>query len=105
VIRRLIDALNRGDVPACLACTRDDIVIDWTESIGLDHGIHRGHEAVTRLFHSLLPDAFEERRIEASGFFEVGDDIVVAEHTRMRGRDGIALDVHRRRSTSRSARN
>ena len=93
IVRRMIDALNRADVAAALACASDDIVVDWSESIGFERGVFRGHDEAARLFRSLFAEAFDEWHIEPSRFLEIGSDVVVGHLTAMRGRDGINVEV------------
>ncbi|HSJ16977.1 MAG TPA: nuclear transport factor 2 family protein [Solirubrobacterales bacterium] len=61
IVRRVFDAVGRGDPEAALAVVADDFEMEWSNSIGPANGIYRGLEEVRELQNSFL-DAFDEVR-------------------------------------------
>jgi ketosteroid isomerase-like protein len=92
LVRRSIDAFSRGELDAVLECYAPDAVIDWSNSLGFDAGVFRGHGEI-RAFMERFLEAFGEIRVELLGDpVEVEDGRVVAENVSYnRGRDGIEV--------------
>src|SRR4051794_9804434 len=88
VVRRAISAYNRRDLEALRAVNDPDIELDWTESLGLDAGVYRGHDDVLAFFQQYF-EAFGRIEIEADRFIERGDSVVVSTSAQLVGRDGI----------------
>lgn len=94
IVRRVFDAVGRGDPEAALAVVADDFEMDWSNSIGPANGIYRGLEEVRELQNSFL-DAFDEVRWDPEELIEVDESrLIVVNHTRMRGRgSGVEVDA------------
>ena len=54
LLRRSIDAFNRGGPEAALEDATDDFVMDWSNSIGPLKGVYRGKEAVLEVWSSFV---------------------------------------------------
>ena len=81
VVRRVIDALNRGDVEGAMEATSPDCVIDWSNSRGPLRGVYHGRE---------------EAREAWKSFLELEDDrVVIASEFRTRGQ-GSGVEVSAR---------
>lgn len=92
VVRRSIELWSRGDVEGALEMATDDLVMDWSNSIGPAKGVYRGREAVRRFWIAFV-DAFEETRWDLEEIIEVDESRVIAvTHLRARGR-GSGIDV------------
>ena len=96
LVRRSIDAYNRGDVDGWRQDWAPDAVVDWSNSRGVEigEGVFRGHaeigEAVGR-----FRDAWDEVRVELiPDPKEIADGLVLAENrTFLRGRDGVEVEA------------
>ena len=88
LVRRTIDAYNRGDRDTLQALNHPDVEIDWSASIGPEPRIYRGREQATDFFDNFL-DIFELVHLAPEGFIEAGDKVVVPNSAQVRGRDGI----------------
>ncbi len=92
IVRRAIDALNRGDMDAALLSSDPEVEVDWSRSRGLTPGIHRGYEAV-RAFWTNIHETFERVTVSPKEFIEHGEHVLVPNRTRFRGREGIEVDT------------
>jgi ketosteroid isomerase-like protein len=92
LVRRSFDAFSRGDFDGVLEGYAPDAVIDWSNSIGFDAGVFRGHGEM-RAFMERFYEGFDEIRLELLyGPAEVVDGLVVLENvSHSRGRDGIVV--------------
>jgi ketosteroid isomerase-like protein len=90
LVRRAIDAYNRGDVDGFLENWAPDAVCDWSNSRGLDAGVFRGHGEI-RAFAQRFLGTWDEARIELVGDpIEVEDGLLIFENVaHLRGRDGV----------------
>ena len=52
LVRRAIDAINRGNFLMATEYTVDDFEMDWSNSIGPLSGVYRGPEQVNELLKS-----------------------------------------------------
>jgi ketosteroid isomerase-like protein len=92
IVRRAFDSINRGDVVASLDEAADDLVVDWSNSIGPQKGIYRGRPEVLKMWSSFL-DAWDSLRWDAEEIIDVDHSRVIAvNHVRMRGQ-GSGVDV------------
>jgi ketosteroid isomerase-like protein len=93
-VRRVIEAWNRGDVDGALESAADDLVVDWSNSIGPDQGIYRGKEQARGLWASLV-EAVDTIRWEPEEIIEVNEErLIVVIHAWMRGRgSGAEVDA------------
>jgi ketosteroid isomerase-like protein len=93
VVRRSTDAYNRGDLDGTLENWASDAVVDWSNSVGFDAGVFRGHDQIRAHWQRLLA-AFDKVRVELVDPTEVKDGIVIAENVGyLRGRDGIEVQT------------
>ena len=90
IVRRYIDAYNRGDLTTASALFRSDGEIDWSRARGPLKGVYRG-DREREAFRDAFLSTFEEVQLEAHGFTEVGSEVVVPNTAHMRGRDGIEV--------------
>jgi ketosteroid isomerase-like protein len=87
VLRRLHDACNRGDFEAALQLAHPDVEL-------VRAGGQSSVKGVAALREWLVPDAFEEQRLEPLDFRVNGDKVLVREHATARGAgSGIEVDV------------
>ena len=94
IVRRGIDAYNRGDLDGVLENWAPDAVVDWSRSRGFDAGVFRGHDAIRAHWQRLL-ESFDEVRVEVVDPIEdVEDGLLVVENLGyLRGRDGIEVQT------------
>jgi ketosteroid isomerase-like protein len=92
VARIALAAYNRRDFDTMRALNDPEVELDWSRSRGLEAGVYRGSDAVMRFYENFL-GTFEEIVVEADRFVDVGDCVVVPNHTRFTGRDGIKTEV------------
>jgi ketosteroid isomerase-like protein len=90
IVRRAIDAFNSGDLAGALRDAATDIEVDWSRSRGLEAGVYVGYDAVRHFWMGFL-ETFERVTITADEFIPLGDDVVVPNTGRARGRDGIEV--------------
>jgi ketosteroid isomerase-like protein len=92
VVRRILDAINRGDVDAAIESASEDFEADWSNSRGLLSGIHRGRDEARESLRTFL-EPWESLQWEPEEFIELQDDrVVTVSHIRMRGR-GSGVEV------------
>ena len=92
VVRRIIDALNRGDVDGMLERMHPDFEWRPLESSPVARA-YRGREEVRRYVEDWLGH-FESLRIDLQDPTEVGDRVVTVVHGHGRGRaSGVELDA------------
>ena|SRR5687767_9085691 len=90
-IRATLEAFSRGDWDAALKDTAPDAVVDNSTAIGEWRGIHRGHDAIRRMWERLT-EPWEKIEMEVAEVIEARDDLVVTSNrARFVGRDGIEL--------------
>jgi ketosteroid isomerase-like protein len=94
IVRRVIDARNRGDHDAAFAYADSDIAFDFSTSAGPWAGIYRGVEATRRLWER-LDEVFSEFRWEPQEFIDAGDAVVVTMRFHARGRESGVETVSR----------
>jgi ketosteroid isomerase-like protein len=90
VVRRALNAWNRRDLTAWLACMRSDAEIDWSRAQGPFRSVYRGHPA-HRDFWDVFWSTFEGVRVESHGFTEIGSEVIYSNTAYMRGREGIEV--------------
>ena len=88
IVRRGIDAWNRGDRHETLAAYAPDV--EWhTSGLFADRGVYRGPAGVERLIEELDED-IEQLTFSASEVRAVGDKVFIAVMARGRGRQSKA---------------
>jgi ketosteroid isomerase-like protein len=89
VVRRTVEAFNRGDLQAALDEFAPDAVWDWSNSHGFDAGLYRGHDDIRGFWQRFL-GAFDEMRFDLRDVVEVEDGVLIAENIGyVQGREGI----------------
>jgi ketosteroid isomerase-like protein len=89
MVRRGIEAYNRGDVEAVLSVTDPDVVLVPVRAL-LDGGEYSGHEGVRRFMRDMDED-WAEREIEVDGIRDLDGTVLVLGHFRAVGRSGVEL--------------
>ena len=94
MVRRAFDAWNRGDPAGALEMAADDLVVDFSNSIGPAKGVYRGKQEALDLYTYLFED-FDDVQWDAEEIIDVDDStVVVVNHIRSRGRgSGVEVDV------------
>jgi ketosteroid isomerase-like protein len=94
IVRRVHEALNRGDVDGALTDVDPDVEVDWSQSRSAEGGmiedVIRGREAL----RARIQDGFDYWKVswDQREYIEVSDDRVLSTATvRFRGREGIEL--------------
>jgi ketosteroid isomerase-like protein len=85
LVRRSIEAFNRGDLDAAVADASPDMEYVATGAIPDLRGVFRGRKEYRRFLH-WVSDAFDDGRTEASELIDLGDQVVVALTITGRGR-------------------
>lgn len=93
-VRKVFEALSRGDLDAALAGATNDFEVDWTNSIGLLNGVYRGRDEVREVFEHYWVTPWDRIRFTVKEAIEVGDEAVVVVSTaHMRGREsGVEVE-------------
>jgi ketosteroid isomerase-like protein len=90
--KRVIEAINRGDVEAVLQ--ELDPAIEWhmtvQEFIGGEAGVYRGHEGVREYFRD-MDEAFTEVEVDYAELRDLGDRVLAIGSFRTRGRHSGAV--------------
>jgi ketosteroid isomerase-like protein len=84
---------NARDVDALLERAAPDVEWDWSRSRGPDAGMLHGRGNV-RHFLCENWEHWETIEMIPEEIVDAGDHVVVFVHVRLRGRDGLELDVH-----------
>lgn len=93
IVRRSVEAYNRGDLDGFVEGWAPDAEVDWSNSGGFEAGVYRGDDEV-RAFTRRFLEAFDEVRIEIDDPIEIEDDLLVVENTTyFRGRDGVEVQA------------
>jgi hypothetical protein len=91
-LREAIDAFNCGDFVSAARVLDADSQWDWSRSIGPDNAIYRGPDQIRR-FWETFAGGFEEIRLEIEDVVDLGDRIVAAVLSVMRGRGGVEVQA------------
>ena len=92
IIRRAMEAWNRGDIEASLELA--DPEIEWTAIGAMPDATetYHGHEGVREFFRTFM-DAWEHVSLVAEEFIESGDVVVALGHFHAKGRNsGLEID-------------
>jgi ketosteroid isomerase-like protein len=93
VVRRALDAWNRGDLDGALKDMHPAGEVDWSASRGLESGVYRGREQVRRFYAQWL-DVFDAVDSHAEEFIEAGDHVVVPMRSLATAREGLTVPVN-----------
>jgi len=91
VARRVIGALDRGNLPAALKDAASDFAFDFSRSISPEQGVYE-RDDIPQLVESFT-GIWESLRYEPDEFIEIGDRLITPIKTHLRGRDGIELQT------------
>jgi ketosteroid isomerase-like protein len=92
VVRRIIDALNRGDVDGAMDATSSDCEVDWSNSRGVLKGVYHGRDEARELWKSFL-EVWASVRWEVREFVDMEDGrVVIASEFQTRG-DASGVEV------------
>ena len=89
IVRRGIDAFNRGDLEAMLELIDPEVTLVPVRAL-LEGGEYRGHDGVRRYFSDMEED-WESRRIEVDEIVDLDDGVLVLGTFALRGRSGTEL--------------
>ena len=94
MVRRAINAWNEGDPARALDMAADDMVVDFSNSIGPQKGVYRGKEEALRLFTYLFDD-FDDVRWDPEEIIDVDETtVLVVTRIRSRGRgSGVVVEA------------
>ena len=93
LIRRSVDALNRGDFDGFLEDWASDAVLDWTRSHGFDAKVYRG-KAEIRAFAERFQEVLSIEIELTEDPVAVDEGVLVAENVaHVRGRDGVTAQA------------
>jgi ketosteroid isomerase-like protein len=94
LVKRFEDSWAAGDLDATLECVHDEVVFDWSDSIGPFAGTYRGRDGMVGFWEELR-EAFEEFAPEALEFTEIGSDrVITLDVVRGRGKgSGIEIEA------------
>jgi ketosteroid isomerase-like protein len=92
VVRRAIEAFNRRDLVAAARENDPDIEVDWSRSSGVEAGIYRGREAVSRFWNTFF-EVFDRVVVTPEELIEHDDDVILVDRSHMRGREGIEVEA------------
>jgi ketosteroid isomerase-like protein len=93
-VRQRFAAFSRRDVDAMLEDWAADAVVDWSNSVGFEARVYRGHDEI-RMFTEGFIETFESLRMQLIGDpVEVAEGVVIAENVAyLQGRDGIEVQA------------
>jgi ketosteroid isomerase-like protein len=92
IVRRSMEAINRGDVEAALSYTDSDGELHSAIIGGTEGNVYRGHDGLRRWYADVM-ETFEELGTEFTEYRDLGDRIVAFGHIRARGRgSGLEID-------------
>jgi ketosteroid isomerase-like protein len=94
IIERQIEAGNRFAIDEVAELGTDDVVMDFSRSIGPSRGVYRGKEEV-RAFFDTYVEIFENVIVTPLEIYERGNWVAVDVRVRMRGR-GSGAEVEAR---------
>jgi ketosteroid isomerase-like protein len=89
-LERLYDGWARGDMTAATPLL-DELFVYVPQDTDLDRGPHYGVEASNRYMRRFL-EGWDEWRIEATGYREVGDTVIADVHRTGKGKSGVTVD-------------
>jgi ketosteroid isomerase-like protein len=90
ILRRLHEALNRGDLDNAVQYLHPEVELRPGIVAPDQSSLYRGRDGVQQFFETVY-EAFEEQRTDIGEIIEVGDRVLAVEDWRVRGRDGIEL--------------
>ena len=95
IVREGVDAVNRRDPDAFIACVHPDVVWEVGDEMTLDlGGVYRGRAGVREWFEKSFLDVWEVFDLEVEEVNKAGDDgVFLGVHVTARGRDsGVEVE-------------
>jgi ketosteroid isomerase-like protein len=90
IVRRAIEAANRGDWDGVLRDAAPDLVFDNSRALGEWRGVQIGHDQVKRMFEAFA-EPWESIRVDLDEVIEVDDRVLDRRTATMHGRGGIEV--------------
>ena len=94
IVRRAVEAFDRGELPRILALTHADFVAEVPPDVSAEPDTYRGHDGIRRYISS-FQEAMNEIHFEGERFWDAGENVVVALRLTARGRQ-TAIPVEQR---------
>jgi len=92
IVRRIYEAFLRGDSDGPAQLFDPEVELHGTVG-GLSEGsVARGLQQIRRVFEEWDTEAWDESRLEAEGFIDAGDRVVMLQHELRRGK-GSGVEV------------
>jgi ketosteroid isomerase-like protein len=98
IVKRVYDAVDRGDTRTVLALYDGDIEWDFSRSpfnALFNHEVYRGRDGLRELIHERREDAWQEIDDELEELIDAGEQVISVVTTRGRGR-ASGLEVEKR---------
>ncbi len=93
IVCRSIQAYNDRDVEGMLEYFASDVVVDWSNSRGINAHVFRGHDELRAVMEDFY-DAFDVLWIEHERPVEIEEGVVLADNVaHFRGRDGVRVQA------------
>ena len=93
IVCRSIQAYNDRDVEGMLEYFASDVVVDWSNSRGINAHVFRGHDELRAVVEDFY-DAFDVLWIEHERPVEIEEGVVLADNVaHFRGRDGVRVQA------------
>jgi ketosteroid isomerase-like protein len=93
LVRRAIEAFNRGDLERFAETVRFDEAIEYHEYPEfIEVGVFRGRDAIADHWRQFL-DAFEDYRFEIEKLIDVDDEVVVFTHQHGHGKESLGFEL------------
>jgi ketosteroid isomerase-like protein len=92
LIRAVADGFSERDFTRARPLMQDDVIFDWTRSMGDNRGVYRGYDTIQRLFESFI-EPWSRVTWRVVDVAELGPDrLLVGTRLDARGRDS-GIDV------------
>jgi|RhiMetdeSRZDD1v2_1073273.scaffolds.fasta_scaffold891071_3 ketosteroid isomerase-like protein len=91
IVRRSIEAYNRGDLDAVFKDAAPDFEYDLSRAVGPWRGVYGRDGALSQIRE--IVESWEWVRVEQHELIEVGEHVVVPWTLRGAGRDGIEVEA------------
>ena len=91
IVRRLVEAFNRGDFEAVFKDAAPDFEYDLSRAVGPWRGVY-GRDGALSMIREIVEN-WEWVRVEPHELTEVGEHVVVPWTMRGAGRDGIEVEA------------
>jgi ketosteroid isomerase-like protein len=92
LIRTVAEGFSERDFTRARPLMQDDVIFDWTRSMGDNRGVYRGYDTIERLFESFI-EPWSRVTWQVVDVAELGPDrLLVGTRLDARGRDS-GIDV------------